>query len=138
MPNFFLWKYSIIFLICCSHPWLIKIIFQSSNCMDPRLLAIILFHLFLKRDISSFWLSTDIYLFFFVVHQICIFKQGWDKICTNVKEHFDTVLTVHPGMVICDSLARVQLLLTCLPCLFLSPSWTWGLTRQILKISCRG
>ena len=37
------------FFICCSHPWLIKIIFQSSNCMDPRLLAIILFHLFSKE-----------------------------------------------------------------------------------------
>jgi len=55
--------------------------------MDPRVLAIILF-------------------LFIVVHQICIFKQGWDKTCTNVKEHFDIVLTMHPGMVICASLAR--------------------------------
>ena len=54
--------------------------------MDPRVLAIILF-------------------LFIVVHQICIFKQGWDKTCTNVKEHFDNILTVHLGKVICSSLA---------------------------------
>jgi len=40
---------------------------------------------------------------FIVVHQICIFKQGWDKTCTNVKEHFDNILTVHLGKVICAS-----------------------------------
>ena len=32
----------------------------------------------------------------------------------------------------------VQLLLTCLPHLHLSPTWTWGLSHQILKISYRG
>ena len=42
---------------------------------------------------------------FIVVHQICIFKQDWDKICTNVKKHFDNILTVHFGKVICVSLA---------------------------------
>ena len=74
------------FFICCSHPWLIKIIFQSSNCMDPMLLAIILF------------LSI-------VVRQICIFKEDWDITCTNVKEYFDNILTVHLGKVICAPLA---------------------------------
>ena len=54
--------------------------------MDPRVLVIILF-------------------LFIVVHQICIFKQGWDKTCTNMKEHFDNILTVHLGKVICASLA---------------------------------
>ena len=87
MPkDFFLWKYSIIFFICCSHPCLIKIRFQSSNCMDPRVLVIILF-------------------LFIVVHQICIFKQVWDKTCTNIKEHFDNILIVHLGKLICASLA---------------------------------
>ena len=42
---------------------------------------------------------------FIIVHQNCIFKQGWDKTCTNIKEHFDNILTVHLGKVICASLA---------------------------------
>ena len=76
---FFLWKYFIIFLIYCSHPWLIKIIFQSSNCMDPMLLAIILFHSFFKKDISLFFIKRFLFLFI-VVHQICVLNKAGIKL----------------------------------------------------------
>ena len=35
---------------------------------------------------------------------LCL-KQGRDKTCTNIKEHFDNILTVHLGKVNCASLA---------------------------------
>ena len=60
---------------------------------------------FFKRDIASFLFIKRYLFLFIVVHQICIFKQGWDKTYTNVKEHFDNILTVHLGKVICASLA---------------------------------
>jgi hypothetical protein len=86
--------------------------------MDPRVLAIILF-------------------LFIVVHQICIFKQGWDKTCTNVKEHFDNILTVHLGKVICASLACCAIFTDVRPTpLFIS---IMNLrTYPFLKISCSG
>ena len=63
------------------------------------------------KDIFSLIVFHD--LFLFVVHQICIFKQSWDEICTNMKEHFDNILTVHLGKVICASLACCAIFATC-------------------------
>ena len=94
------------FFICCSHPCLTRIRFQGSNGMDPRhachyfIFSIFFqewyfFFLFIKMYLSLFYCcSPNLYL-----------KQGWDKTCTNIKEHFDNILTVHLGRVICASLA---------------------------------
>jgi len=47
----------------------------------PGMLAIILFSaFFFKSDISSFCLSKGIYLFFIVVHQICILNKAGIKL----------------------------------------------------------
>ena len=92
-------------MIRCSHSHLIKIRFQDSNGMDPRLLVIILFYHFFSRESDIPCLFIKRYLFLFiVVHQIHIFKQGWARTCTNVKEHFDNILTVLLEKVICASL----------------------------------
>ena len=107
------------FFICCSHPWLIKIIFQSSNCMDPMLLAIILF-------------------LFIVVRQICIFKEGWDITCTNMKEHFGNILTMHHGEVICASLACCAVFADMFPTPLFISNMNLRTYSPILKISCRG
>jgi hypothetical protein len=49
--------------ISCSHPCLRKNKFKDSNSMDPKMLAILLFHFFQER----FFLFQ---LFYFIVHQI--------------------------------------------------------------------
>ena len=51
-----------------------KIKFGGSKAMDPRLFAIILFHHFFQERGILFFQRV-----FIAVHQILIFKQGWDK-----------------------------------------------------------
>ena len=72
----------------------------------PGMLAITLFlEKKFKSDIFSFCLSKGVYLFLLLFTKFVFFEQGWDKTCTNIKEHFDNILIVHLGRVICASLA---------------------------------
>ena len=125
-----------IFFICCSHPSLIKIRFKGSNCMDPRFLAIILFHFF-KRDISSFCLTEGIYFFLLLFTKfISLNKAGLELaqmwMCILKYTH-----RVPLGKVICDSLACCAIFADVPPV----PSFISMNLRtypSILKISCRG
>ena len=138
MPkDFFLWKYSIIFLICRSHPWLIKIRFQSSNCMDLRLLAIILFHSFLRK-IFPIFVYQKVFISFDCCSPDLRLKQGWDKTCTNGKEYFDNILTVHLGKVICASLACCAIFDDMPPVPLFFSTMNLRTYPSILKISCKG
>ena len=93
------------FFICCSHPCLTRIRFQGSNGMDPRHAChYFIFSIFFQEWYFFFLFIKRYSSLFIVVHQICIFKQG-GKTCTNMKEHFDNILTVHLGKVICASFA---------------------------------
>ena len=122
------------FFICCSHPCLTRIRFQGSNGMDPRH-ACHYFISFFSREIFSFFYQK---VFFFVVHQIYIFKQGRDKISTNVKEHFDNILTVHLGKVICASLWCCAIFADVPPAPLFISIMNLRTYPLILKISYRG
>ena len=87
--------------------------------MDPMLLAIILF-------------------LFIVVRQICIFKEDWDITCTNVKEYFDNILTVHLGKVICASLPCCAIFSDVRPVPLFISIMNLRTYPLILKISCSG
>jgi len=76
----FLNAFHICLEISCSHPCLRKINLKGSKAMDPRLLAIILFHHFFSREIYIFFqgylLLFTKFLFLFSLAKL---KQGWDK-----------------------------------------------------------
>ena len=70
----------------------------------PGMLAIILFSaFFFKCDIS--FVYQKVFISFYCCSPNFYLKQGWDKTCTNIKEHFDNILIVHLGKVIRASLA---------------------------------
>ena len=97
----------------------------------PKCLPLFYYFIIFQERNFLFFVDQKVFISFIVVHQMCIFKQGWDKTCTNMKEVFDKILTVHLGKVICASLVCcVFFLMTCLPCLCLSPAWSCGLTYQ--------
>ena len=127
------------FFICCSHPCLTRIRFQGSNGMDPRHAChYFIFSIFFQEWYFLFLFIKRYLSLFIVVHQISILNKAGIKLaqigrsilttysqCTLERWH---VLFLHV----------VQFLMTCLPRLCFSPAWTWGLTHQILRISCRG
>ena len=139
MSKDFLKEFHHHFFICCSHPCLTRIRFQGSNGMDPRhachyfIFSIFFqewyfFFLFIKRYLSLFYCcSPNLYL-----------KQGWDKTCTNIKEHFDNILIVHLGKVIWASLACCAIFPDVPPVPLFISSMNLRTYPLILKISCRG
>ena len=138
MSKDFLKEFHHHFFICCSHPCLTRIRFQGSNGMDPRHACHFLFHHFFQEsDIPSFFIKRYLFLFI-VVHQIYIFKQGWAKICTNMKEHFDKIFTSHLGKVIWASLACCAIFPDVPPVPLFISSMNLRTYPLILKISCRG
>ena len=88
LKNFEMIFFFFFFEICCSHP---KIKFKDVKSMDPKMLAIILFHSFRERVFLFFFFYKGFLFLIFIVHQIFIIlaklKQGQDK-TARIKEAF--------------------------------------------------
>ena len=128
----------LLFFICCSHPCLTRIRFQGSNGMDPKHACHYLFSAFFSRVIFLLFVYQKVFISFYCCSQNLYLKQGWDKTCTNIKEHFDNILTVHLGKVICASLACCAIFADVRPAPLFISIINLRTYPLILKISCRG
>ena len=80
------------FSICCSHPCLIKIRFQGSTGMDPKLLAIILLHnhFLCSLFFHSLIFFLSIYFFLSVSQSYFFHKLGYslNRSCNDLLTNF--------------------------------------------------
>ena len=103
----------------------------------PGMLAFILFHhFFWESDIPSlFYQKVFIFLLLFTKF-VFLNKAG-----IKLAQIWRSILTIYSQCTLerwsLLPLHVVQFFMACLSRLCFSPVWTWGLTRQILKISCR-
>ena len=127
------------FFICCSHPCLTRIRFQGSNGMDPRHAChYFIFSIFFSRVIFLLFVFQKVFISFYCGSPNLCLKQGCDKTCTNIKEHFDNILTVHLGKVIYASLACCAIFADVRPAPLFISIMNLRTYPLILKISYRG
>ena len=121
-----------------------KIKFTDAMSMDPKMLAIILFHFFRERVFFfSFCFYKGFLFLIFIVHQIFTIlaklKQGLDKTTQIKKRHFHKILILNSWKLKGTSFECCKFYyLKCKKGLALTPARTWGLFPTKLKSFLQG
>ena len=127
--------------ICCSHPCFKEISnSKDSFSMDPKMLAIILFHLYInifsERDL--FW-KYFLKVLFTIFFKKCSHKAEI-KLHKHNKEVFWQYTHYEPWKVICTSLWCHAIFIEVHPgpCFISDMNLAWGLSNRFWKFLCRG